>query len=244
MSHPDDEMAICSWIKVLVEQGAEVHLSWTHSNATREAEARAVAVILGIPEHRLHFMGAPDGRVAEQMPSLVKPFRELLSSVSPDRVVCCAYEQGHLDHDATNYLLHRTFDGPIFELPLYHTYCTKLQRVNRFYCGTGETRVLTEEERKLKIHVIRQYQSQNIEKVMRLYQIYCRAARKPAHALETEQLRLKTWTNYYAPNLPAALARRVTKHANWRRWQHCVRALDLYLAEFEALDEPQRLAMR
>jgi LmbE family N-acetylglucosaminyl deacetylase len=61
MTHPDDEISICAWIKWLAENGNDVFLSWTHSNPSREREARAAAALMGVPEDRLMFFDAPDG---------------------------------------------------------------------------------------------------------------------------------------------------------------------------------------
>ena len=31
MTHPDDEISICAWIRRLTDAGVDVFLSWTHS---------------------------------------------------------------------------------------------------------------------------------------------------------------------------------------------------------------------
>ena len=49
------------------------------------------------------------------MPGLLSSFRAMMARVKPDRVVCGAFEQGHLDHDATHWLVTHSFDGPVFE---------------------------------------------------------------------------------------------------------------------------------
>ncbi|MEA2552601.1 MAG: hypothetical protein QOJ65_777, partial [Fimbriimonadaceae bacterium] len=138
MTHPDDEISICAWIRHLTQQGNEVHISWTHSNPTREAEARAVSLLLGVPNKHLHFLHSTDGRIPEEMPILLRKFQNLMDEVRPDRVCCGAFEQGHLDHDATNFLVRHSFHGPIFEIPFYHTYLTRFQRLNRFAHPAGE----------------------------------------------------------------------------------------------------------
>ena len=80
MTHPDDEMSICAWIRRLTQNGNEVHISWTHSNAVREAEARAVAVLLGVPDRNLHFFGASDGSETGDDLAFVAKAREALGA--------------------------------------------------------------------------------------------------------------------------------------------------------------------
>ena len=111
MTHPDDEISICAWIKRLAQNGNPVYLNWTHSNPIREAEAIEVAGKLGVPKANLSFMGATDGNIRFEMAELLPKFQDLLDRVRPDRVACGAFEQGHLDHDATNWLVNRAFHG-------------------------------------------------------------------------------------------------------------------------------------
>jgi len=225
MTHPDDEISICAWIHRLVNQGSDVHISWTHSNPTREAEARAAALLLGIPDHHLHFLRASDGSVAEEMPHLLPKFRALMKEVQPDRVCCGAFEQGHLDHDATNLLVNAAFDGPVFEIPFYHTYLTRFQRLNRFADSHGEEILdLTLDGQRLKTTIARQYPSQNIWSVLIWYEVWQKARLKPMQLVRTERMRLQRPTNYRRPNLPPRLAARVKKCASWRRWKAAVRA--------------------
>src|SRR5690348_12808739 len=88
MTHPDDEISICAWIRWLVQNGNDVFLSWTHSTEKREAEGRAVATLLGIPDERLKFFGAPDGDVVDHIAHLIEEFRDWFSIIEPDRVCC------------------------------------------------------------------------------------------------------------------------------------------------------------
>src|SRR5436309_3061988 len=96
MTHPDDEISICAWIKRLVENGNEVFLSWTHSTPSREAEARAAAALMGITEEHLTFFEAPDAGVVDHLGTLLPRFADFLTRIRPDRVCCGAFEQGHI----------------------------------------------------------------------------------------------------------------------------------------------------
>jgi LmbE family N-acetylglucosaminyl deacetylase len=225
MTHPDDEISICCWIKRLTQLGVEVHLSWTHSNPTREAEARAAAHVMGVPTSNLHFLHGADGRIPEEMPSLLPRFRALFENVKPDRVCCGAFEQGHLDHDATNFLVGEVFDGPIFEIPFYHTYLTRFQRLNRFADPTGQELIeLSIQEQKFKTLVARQFPSQNIWSVLLWYEVWQKARFRPMELSHSERMRLQPAINYRRPNLPPRLATRVKRSANWRRWKAALRA--------------------
>jgi LmbE family N-acetylglucosaminyl deacetylase len=226
MTHPDDEISICAWIHHLVQAGADVHLSWTHSTPVREREARAVALVLGVPTSNLHFFGATDGSAIDHIPELLPRFRRMMATVKPDRVACGAFEQGHIDHDTTNFLVTQSFDGPVFEIPFYHTYITRLQRLNRFADPTGEeVRRLTAQERKFKLHVARQYPSQNIWSVLLWYEVWQKARLRPMDLARSERMRLQRPTDYLQPGLPPILAAKVRKHPTWKRWETAMRLL-------------------
>ncbi|MBI3721819.1 MAG: PIG-L family deacetylase [Fimbriimonas ginsengisoli] len=235
MTHPDDEISICCWIRRLTAAGNEVFISWTHATPSREREARTVANLLGVPQERLRFFGAPDGRVAESISELQGPYTEWIGAVAPDRVCCGAFEQGHLDHDATNYLVHRSFSGSILEVPFYHAYLSRVQRINRFADPAGEQVLdLSPEERRFKRAMIRRYPSTNVRSVLNSYEVWQTLRLRPAGLVRTERLRLQTHTDFRTPNLPEPLARWVMLSDAWRRW---LRAMDL--AERA---EPARLA--
>ncbi len=226
MTHPDDEIAICAWIKRLVANGNLVFISWTHSNQTRESEARAAAHLLGVPSSHLFFFDATDGSACDEMPDLIPRFRHLMELVKPDRVVCGAFEQGHIDHDATNFLVNQTYTGPVLEVPLYHTYLSRLQRLNRFSDSRGElVTELTLDEQRFKKMVARQYPSQNIWRVLLWYEIYQKARLRPAVLIKTERMRFQSHRNFMIPNHPVRLAARLTKSPTWKKWIKSVGAV-------------------
>ncbi len=226
MTHPDDEISICAWIHRLVRNGNSVFISWTHSNPIREREARAVALILGVPLKNLTFFAATDGDACNQIPDLLPSFGEMIEKIRPDRVVCGAFEQGHIDHDATNYLVNRTFDGPVLETPFYHAYVTRLQTLNRFSDPRGqEILQLEPDERRLKTVVARQYPSQNIWNVLLWYEVWQRARFRPMELARTERMRLQSHHDYLRPNHPPRVAARVMRSALWRKWRAAMKRL-------------------
>ncbi len=236
MTHPDDEISICIWIRRLVANGNAVHMSWTHSNPIREREGRQVAEMLGVPQENLHFLSASDGAVCDEIPTLLPTFRQLMQTVSPDRVCCGAFEQGHIDHDSTNYLVNATFEGPIFEIPFYHTYLTRLQRINRFSDPAAEEVLLLQrEEQTFKKKIAHQYPSQNIWSVLLSYEVWQTVRLKPIELANSERMRLQTHNDFSTPNHPPALSRRVLKSPTWNRW---LMALKVAQSQVAALDAP------
>lgn len=226
MTHPDDEISICAWIRRLTAGGARVHMSWTHSTPEREAEARRAADLLGVPAERLHFFGAPDGDVLDHIPQLLPQFKAWFAEVAPDRVCCGAFEQGHLDHDSTNYLVCHAFSGPVYEIPFYHTYLARLQRINRFADPRGEeVRRLDRDEQAFKRALAKRYPSQNIWSVLLWYEVLQKSRLQWSQLAQTERMRIQTHRDFLTPNLPPRLAAKVRRSVRWRRWEHAVSAL-------------------
>lgn len=227
MTHPDDEISVAGCIHRLVNAGSEVWISWTHDTAVRQAEARGAAHRLGVPESRLFFHQATDGKVIDELARLLPIFKAMVEAVKPDRVVCGAFEQGHLDHDATNLLVNSVFQGTVHEAPFYHTYLTRMPRVARFADPSGEEVIpLTPEERRVKIDLSRAYPSQRIALNMLMADLRARLTGDGPLA-DTERLRVQTHRDFTRPNLPAPLAQRVEQSERWQRWRA---AVDRFLA--------------
>ncbi|MER3497085.1 MAG: hypothetical protein C4320_10250, partial [Armatimonadota bacterium] len=172
LTHPDDEIAMCVLLRRISRQGGELFLSWTHSTDIRRREAEGFADRMNVPADRRFFHGAPDGGTAEAMPDLLPRFDRMMQAAKPDRVLVGAFEQGHLDHDATHVLVRRSFRGPVYEVPFYHSYLTRLQRVGTFAGeGPAEEILLGPEEREFKKAVARGYPSQTIYRLALLHEI-------------------------------------------------------------------------
>jgi len=228
MIHPDDELAICAWIRHLVRSGIEVHLAWTHRTDVREREGRAAAAAIGIPDDRLTFLTGRDGHVVDQLDELLPAFRQRITCISPDRVVTAAYEQGHLDHDATNLLVNASWAGPVLEVPLYHAYTGWYQTLNRFSRPIGEeVWPLDAESRQFKKQLAKTgYPSQTIWRIGVWYEIAHRLQGSRADLLREERMRWQRATDYLRPNHPEPLASRILETEHWRRW---VRAVEPFL---------------
>ena len=225
MTHPDDEISICAFIRRLVLNGNEVFISWTHSKPVREKEGRKVATLLGVPQEHLRFFNATDGKVCDEIPDLLPRFKAWMDEVKPDRVCCGAFEQGHIDHDSTNFLVSESFKGPMFEIPFYHTYLTRLQTLNRFSDPRGEEILeLNEEEQDFKRTIAKCYPSQNIWSVLLWYEISQNVRGRRMQLAKTERMRQQVHFNFRRPNHPPKLARRVKQSKTWKRWKSAIRA--------------------
>lgn len=230
MTHPDDEISIGAWIRRLTRAGAEVHMSWTHDTPEREYEARRAARILGVPPENLYFHHGPDRVLCDHMIDVLPDFRKMMIQVQPDRVVAGAFEQGHLDHDATNMLVHRAFEGPILETPFYHAYCNPIPVMNRFAQPEGQERLrLADEETAFKIDLAKFYPSQAIFGNLVWYRLWERLIGAKERMGEFESLRRQTHRNFRTPNLPEPLGQKVMRTGRWKRW---IAAVDRFEARF------------
>lgn len=218
MTHPDDEISICAWIKRLTQAGVDVWISWTHSNPERQREAIRAALKLGVARDNLIFHGGPDGAIMDDMAAHFAKFQAMIETVKPDRIVCGAFEQGHLDHDATNALVAKSFDGPIYEVPFYYSYLTRLPRVNRFSQPTGEEILeLSEAEKEWKMDYAQSFPSQAIWRNM----IFAEAAARlsgDGSLMTTERMRLQAPVDYLRPNHEGELAERIVESSKWAAW--------------------------
>lgn len=227
MTHPDDEISIAAWIRRLTQAGNEVFLSWSHSNPVREAEGRRAAAMLGIPDTNIRFFGAPDQGVLESVPDLLPRYRDWVDEVKPDRVACGAFEQGHLDHDATNLLVNRSFEGPVFEIPFYHAYLRSYMRINRFADPSGQAVLeLTMEEQRFKKTIARAYRSQRIWWNLWWYEVWEAARFRPIELAKTERMRIQTHREWTIPNLPDGLREKVQACPKWKRWLDSLARMD------------------
>jgi LmbE family N-acetylglucosaminyl deacetylase len=130
-AHPDDEALIAGTMRMLLTQGAHVHAAWITSGDyfggrdLRERELSKAMNILGLGEERVRLLRLPSLRLLRQLPRYSRLVSDLMEEVRPDTVFVTAYEGGHPDHDAVNfmasYALKRlSFKATLFEFPLYN----------------------------------------------------------------------------------------------------------------------------
>jgi LmbE family N-acetylglucosaminyl deacetylase len=225
MTHPDDEISICGWIRRLSALGIEIHLSWSHKTPEREWEARQVSKLLHVPSENLHFHHGPDRCLERHMAFLLPSFARMFDMVKPDRVVAGAFEQGHLDHDATNLLVNTAFDGVVLETPFYHAYCRAIPTMNRFASTVGEELLeLLPHEVQLKRRVAQSYPSQAIWSNLVWYRALQTVKGEKEPVGSVERLRVQTHKDFREPNLPGPLSARIAKSGRWRQWLEAVDA--------------------
>lgn len=226
MCHPDDEIFIGATIQKFVREGAEVSLAWTHELPVRRAEAITAAKLFPVPEDRLHFFGGRDGAIIDDYETVFPQLKATIDEIAPDRVLTVAFEQGHIDHDATNLFVNLAFQGPVYEWPMYFTYLTRTPLMNRFADPVGEElRRLNSEERELKKRLAQAFPSQTIWRNIVWYQRWRRLVFDRADLLGEERLRLQTHRNWTEPNLPEPLKQRVQQSPTWARWTSSVSEL-------------------
>lgn len=225
MTHPDDEISVCATMRRLVQAGHEVRISWTHSPDFRLKEGIAAAALVGVPEENLYHHNSTDGSTCNELKDLLPSFRAMMSHANPDIVVCGAFEQGHLDHDATNWLVNQTFGGAVLEVPFYHTYIRpQIQRINQFSDPTGQEIILLDKiEQRFKLDFAKQFRSQNIWQVLLTFEIVSTILFQPARLRKRELFRRQTHRDFRQPNHPPKLAQRLEKSPQWQRW---ITALD------------------
>ncbi len=225
-THPDDELALTAFIGRLLKQGVPVRVLWTHSTNVRANESRNAMRALGVDPGSLTFFTSVDGDVISSVSELRTPVTALIQDFKPTRVVTHAFEQGHIDHDATNLLVNLCFKGPVFEAPYYHTYLAKFPKLYCFSTPEGEeTTPLSAQERSMKKRLVRMYPSQTVRRNVIVYElVHTMTMRKPP-LFQLERLRRQTHTDFLRPNHPEPMASRIAKCKTWQRWVRGAKAV-------------------
>lgn len=221
-THPDDEISIVAWIKRLCDAGASVYCTWSVSNPVREAEARAMIGSLGVPQENMFFFDAPDGDACDHIQRISAFISDVIDKTNPERIALGAFECGHIDHDSTNLAVALANKGrlPMFEIPFYHTYLTRIPIINRFATPDGQQIIdLTPVEQKLKVRASRSYKSQNIGSLLFWYTALQWAKLKPAALCKTERMRRQMHFDYTVPNLPQSLHEKIMSSAKFTRFR-------------------------
>lgn len=211
----------------LSAEGCEVYANWTHSTPVREAETRRAADRIGIPQENLSFMSAADGDLCDHLTELLPRFRELMHTIQPDRVACGAFEQGHIDHDSTNFLVNHAFEGPVLEIPFYHTYTRRIQTLNEFSDRrSGETLRLTADESRLKLECAKMFPSQNIWSVLFWNEAKFRVKGRRSTLLAAEKMRVQEHKDWLHPNHSPSETLLVERCDKWHRWLKAVQLFE------------------
>ena len=185
-AHPDDEaIGAATIMSRTIKNGGDVELVITTDGAPREfghgefeagvrknETIRAMSLI-GVPEENIRFLDYDDrGFIWEiDVDEEISRIADIIEEERPSQVYIHAYEGGHIDHDATHYLvteaLKKSDTRPkVYEFPEYNGYYwgkpipeDKDKVDNEHYPIL--TLGLSEEEKSLKKKVIKQYISQH-----------------------------------------------------------------------------------
>lgn len=221
LAHPDDEIAIAGWVS---RQRGPVAMAWMHSTPVREQESRR-AVERIHPSAELIFWQGTDGRILEETSDLQPKLEQLVAEFGPETVATLAYEQGHLDHDATHRMVRSVWAGPVVEFPMYHPYTRRIQTLNEFSDPSGQVLVpLSEAESQLKRDLYRLYPSQTLRRNILAYQLLRRLQFRPVELDRREVFRLAQPYDWTRPNGPEWLVREVSQSPQWARWRRAVQA--------------------
>lgn len=182
--------------------------------------------MLGVSPDCLTFLEGTDRHLPEKMPQLLPQVRRVVDSVVPDRVVVGAFEQGHLDHDATHLLVREAFAGAMFEFPEYHPYTRLFPVLGRFSAeSAGDERIeLSELELLQKRQLCTQYPSQRI--AQNLWAADLRARLSGELPLGTREfLRpVPAKPDYATPQHGPRLREEIEGSERWARWLRALAA--------------------
>jgi LmbE family N-acetylglucosaminyl deacetylase len=129
-AHPDDDAFISGTMRTLVQNGAKVHGVWLTSGdrfgkaSARENELFRAVKHVGLEPAQVHLLRLPDLGLVREMDRAADTVTRLLHDVQPEIVFCNAFEGGHPDHDAVNFLtyegcLRSNVQARLYEFPLY-----------------------------------------------------------------------------------------------------------------------------
>ncbi len=227
-AHPDDELAIATWIRRLTLNGNKVSIAWIHGSGKRGEEARKAAESIGVNPENCYFADFDDGSFLSRLADLQNELRAMLGKYNPDRLVCAAFEQGHLDHDALRFAIEQVWDRPVLEFPEYWPYTPHVATMNRFTNTEGECVLeLSSYEKRWKHALAKNYPSTDIWRNLFWYEIWSALRLRRAHLIRTERLRWSPKYDFRTPRVPEKYNSKVLRSNQWKVWLAALDSLDL-----------------
>ena len=129
--HPDDDVFVAGLMRRLLRGRATITGAWLTSggaggdSVVREQEIEAAMDILGLPPDGRVLLRLPDMGLLGVMGSGADLVAGLIARYRPHGVFVTAFEGGHVDHDAANFIAAEAVrragaDAALFEYPTYN----------------------------------------------------------------------------------------------------------------------------
>ncbi|MFH0823171.1 MAG: PIG-L family deacetylase [Pseudomonadota bacterium] len=145
-AHPDDDVFICGTMRALIEAEADLTGVWLTSGGflggseARETELAAAMEVLGLGREGIRLLRLPDLGLVSGLEGYADTLAQVMSETRPDVIFVTAFEGGHPDHDAANFMAFEAsarigIKPRIFEFPLYNGSGPRRHwrwRINRF----------------------------------------------------------------------------------------------------------------
>lgn len=206
----------------LVKSGCRVHACWAHSTPVRMQESLVAMNLIGLDDGDCRFGDLPDGGFLSDLLSMDSWVHDVLEDTMADRYVTPAFEQGHLDHDALHYAVHRWTGHRHWEFPMYWHYARVWQRIGEFADPTGEeVWPLDDETMDLKREMIQVFESQTVARNLVGYEILERL--KGARLGQMERMRHVVKPNYSEPVHPEPARTKIIRSQRWKQWDSGIR---------------------
>jgi len=175
-AHPDDDVFAAGLMKRLLSSGIETFGVWLTSGGylggqnRRESELRRSTSLLSLPQDHCAMLRFPDLGLIDSMDEASSKLSEIFRNYKPQNIFVTAFEGGHPDHDAANFIVYEArfrsqLNCRLFEFPLYNgsgPFLTWRWRINSFPPGGPETffQPLTPSEIDCKRKMMKIYSSQ------------------------------------------------------------------------------------
>ena len=225
-AHPDDDVFIAGLMRRLISSGTDTLGVWLTSGGylggqkRRENELREATSVLGLPTDHCKMLRFPDLGLIDSMNRASTELAEILRDYQPENIFVTAFEGGHPDHDAANFIVYEArfrsqLHCQLFEFPLYNgsgPFWTWRWRINAFPPGGPATvfQTLTPLEIDCKRKIMKIYSSQWMYMVpaqlvrsrnvlMNLGEPYrlCPENRDHTIAPHTRKLNYERWFNFF-----------------------------------------------
>ena len=175
-AHPDDDVFISGMMKKHLVSGLGIRAVWLTSGGylggrrRREQELTLATSELGLSSEDYNLLRFPDLGLTAAMNEAASELSEIFREFKPNTIFVTAFEGGHPDHDAANFIVYEArfraqLDCGVFEFPLYNgagSFLTWRWRINSFPPGGPETifQPLEDIEINCKYNAMRIYSSQ------------------------------------------------------------------------------------